>query len=60
MNHFIKTKAAVTKQSYQHEDDNKKFGVGQGKPSSLLNWLSQRAEAYIDDTDNMDMNQEDQ
>eukprot|EP00957_Ditylum_brightwellii_P076596 5822014-Ditylum_brightwellii.AAC.1 len=88
MKHFVKTKAGITKQSYQHEDDNEKFGEGQGETSSPPNWLFQSstllnalhallmgiqlvsacrnffakrvAEAYVDNTDNMYVNQEDQ
>eukprot|EP00957_Ditylum_brightwellii_P141487 10778624-Ditylum_brightwellii.AAC.1 len=41
MKHYVKTNTGITKEFYKHEPTNKKFGKGQGKTSSLSNWLFQ-------------------
>eukprot|EP00957_Ditylum_brightwellii_P068446 5196543-Ditylum_brightwellii.AAC.1 len=41
MKHFVKTNAGITKDFYKHKPSDEKFGEGQGKTSSLSNWLFQ-------------------
>eukprot|EP00957_Ditylum_brightwellii_P163494 12447470-Ditylum_brightwellii.AAC.1 len=41
MNHHVKAKAGITKQSYKHEEYNETFGGGQSKTTFLPNWLFQ-------------------
>eukprot|EP00957_Ditylum_brightwellii_P082211 6251548-Ditylum_brightwellii.AAC.1 len=41
MTHYIKTSEGVSNDHYKHTPEYGKFGEGQGKASSLSNWLFQ-------------------
>eukprot|EP00957_Ditylum_brightwellii_P099106 7548385-Ditylum_brightwellii.AAC.1 len=46
--HHIKTKTGITKEHYQSTHDYPSFGKGQGKGSSLSNWLFQVSTLLMD------------